>query len=260
MIKFFRNIRQKLINQGNTTNYLKYAIGEIVLVVIGILIALQVNSWNQKRLDRQEEKEILISLKEDFRNAIEEFETLNHIRQDMILAATDIFKLSPDAVGKYPNTYLDSLFSKTLSGPTFNNQSGSLNVLLTSGKINLISNHTLKEVLIEWPGNVADMIEDEVEQNVLYNGRYLDMLGKYVSWNDLVKVFAFPRVRFNMVTVERLPDNPVVTSDYPALLANKEFFNLLNRRATFFMITNQETEMLIEIANEIIEMIDNELN
>lgn len=239
--------------------YLKYALGEIVLVMAGILLALQVNSWNQKRLDRQEEKAIMRSLKQDFSNAIEEFETLNLIRRDLILAATDIFKLSPDVVGEYPNTYLDSLFSKTLSGPTFNNKSGSLNVLLTSGKINLISNQTLKEALVEWPGDVADMIEDEVSQNELYQGRYLDILGKYVSWNDLVKVFTFPRARFDKVTVERLPDNPVVTSDYPALLANKEFFNLLNRRATFCMITNQETEMLIEKAKKIVEMIEIEL-
>jgi len=49
MIKLFRNIRKKLIKEGKTTNYLKYAIGEIVLVVIGILIALQVNTWNEGR-------------------------------------------------------------------------------------------------------------------------------------------------------------------------------------------------------------------
>ncbi len=49
MIKFFRNIRKKLLAEGKTTNYLKYAIGEIVLVVIGILIALQINNWNENR-------------------------------------------------------------------------------------------------------------------------------------------------------------------------------------------------------------------
>jgi len=49
MIKLFRNIRQKLLAEGKTSNYLKYAIGEIVLVVIGILIALQVNNWNEDR-------------------------------------------------------------------------------------------------------------------------------------------------------------------------------------------------------------------
>jgi len=49
MIKFFRNIRQNLINEGKTAKYLKYAIGEIILVMIGILLALQVNNWNDER-------------------------------------------------------------------------------------------------------------------------------------------------------------------------------------------------------------------
>ncbi len=49
MIKFFRNIRQNLLSEGKTVKYLKYAIGEIILVVIGILIALQVNNWNEQR-------------------------------------------------------------------------------------------------------------------------------------------------------------------------------------------------------------------
>lgn len=49
MIKFFRKIRQNLVSEGKAVNYLKYAIGEIILVVIGILIALQINNWNEER-------------------------------------------------------------------------------------------------------------------------------------------------------------------------------------------------------------------
>ncbi|CAM4127505.1 DUF6090 family protein [Gillisia limnaea] len=49
MIKFFRNIRKKLIEQGKTTKYLKYAIGEIILVIVGILIALSINNWNDQK-------------------------------------------------------------------------------------------------------------------------------------------------------------------------------------------------------------------
>lgn len=48
MIKFFRKIRQNLLSEGKTGKYFKYAIGEIVLVMIGILLALQVNNWNQR--------------------------------------------------------------------------------------------------------------------------------------------------------------------------------------------------------------------
>ncbi|GGK35621.1 hypothetical protein GCM10007962_32490 [Yeosuana aromativorans] len=52
MIKFFRKIRQNLVSEGKAVNYLKYAIGEIVLVVIGILIALSINNWNENRKEQ----------------------------------------------------------------------------------------------------------------------------------------------------------------------------------------------------------------
>ena len=53
MIKFFRNIRQNLLIENKTGKYLKYAIGEIFLVVIGILIALQINNWNEDRKNQK---------------------------------------------------------------------------------------------------------------------------------------------------------------------------------------------------------------
>ena len=58
MIKFFRKIRQNLLSVGKSGKYFKYAVGEIVLVVIGILIALQVNNWNEKRKAKNNEIEL----------------------------------------------------------------------------------------------------------------------------------------------------------------------------------------------------------
>jgi hypothetical protein len=66
MIKFFRKIRQNLLSEGKTGKYFKYAIGEIILVVIGILIALQINTWNQNLKDDKLSKDYLIRLQEDF--------------------------------------------------------------------------------------------------------------------------------------------------------------------------------------------------
>ena len=69
MIKFFRKIRQQLLIENKTSKYFKYAIGEIVLVVIGILIALQINNWNEKekgdRLARTYAKGLVRDLKQD---------------------------------------------------------------------------------------------------------------------------------------------------------------------------------------------------
>ncbi len=65
MIKFFRKIRQNLLSEGKTRNYLKYAFGEILLVMVGILLALQVNNWNEIRKQRIEEIGLLKALKTD---------------------------------------------------------------------------------------------------------------------------------------------------------------------------------------------------
>ncbi|GAA4806876.1 DUF6090 family protein [Litoribaculum gwangyangense] len=65
MIKFFRNIRQRLLSEGKTGKYLKYAVGEIVLVVIGILIALGINNWNENRKTDIRLKDSLVALKND---------------------------------------------------------------------------------------------------------------------------------------------------------------------------------------------------
>jgi len=85
MIKFFRTIRKDLMEQNPTSakasagaktgKYLKYAIGEIVLVVIGILIALSINNWNERQKLIKNEKELITSLKKEITNAITE---LNH--------------------------------------------------------------------------------------------------------------------------------------------------------------------------------------
>ena len=65
MIKFFRKIRQNLLSEGKTGKYIKYAFGEIVLVVLGILIALQINNWNENRKVQKLETQIYTELKSD---------------------------------------------------------------------------------------------------------------------------------------------------------------------------------------------------
>lgn len=67
MLTFFRKIRQKLLQQNKISSYLKYAIGEIFLVVIGILIALSINNWNEAHKARQSERVVLNNLIQDLR-------------------------------------------------------------------------------------------------------------------------------------------------------------------------------------------------
>ena len=76
MLKFFRNIRGKLLNQGKITGYFLYAIGEVLLVVVGILIALQINNWNEDNKREIAEETLVKQLINDLSKDVESLETI----------------------------------------------------------------------------------------------------------------------------------------------------------------------------------------
>jgi hypothetical protein len=84
MIKFFRKIRQNLLSEGQTGKYLKYAIGEIILVVIGILIALQLNDWNDSQKQLKLENEYYCRLLEDSKLDKEQINNLLALAENLL--------------------------------------------------------------------------------------------------------------------------------------------------------------------------------
>jgi len=91
MIKFFRKIRQNLLSEGKTGKYLKYAIGEIVLVMIGILLALQINNWNEVKKINANLKEALNQINQDLKQDeinLKGFENSNVKRVSYLLKLT----------------------------------------------------------------------------------------------------------------------------------------------------------------------------
>ena len=94
MIKFFRNIRKKLAAENKAASYLRYAIGEIVLVVIGILIALQINNWNEARKERNNEIKYLKNLKLDLKTDLVNLDSMIIDRPNKMLSANSIINAS----------------------------------------------------------------------------------------------------------------------------------------------------------------------
>ncbi|NKI30931.1 DUF6090 family protein [Croceivirga thetidis] len=92
MIKFFRRIRQNLLQENRFSKYLLYAIGEIILVVIGILIALQVNNWNEKRILRTTQNNYLRELKADIDIMNVEYKLIVDDHTQKLKAAQDVFQ------------------------------------------------------------------------------------------------------------------------------------------------------------------------
>ena len=153
MIKLFRHIRQNLIMENKTGKYLKYAIGEIILVVIGILIALSINNWNEDRKDRTEELSALIDLKKEFesnRNDIDslyQFKSFRANEWDNYLSTVSNTELHDS---------LRSIGRPTIGFRVFNFSSTILNSILTTGKIDKIQNDSLKYILTNWEDILSD--------------------------------------------------------------------------------------------------------
>ena len=136
MLNFFRRIRRNLANQNKFVQYSRYAIGEIVLVVIGILIALQINNWNEQRKEIVQEQKILLQLKLDFNKNLEQLDEKISMRSDIIEASIKLlgFIDNPESIE------LDSIFfqlSFLITDPTFDPKK---NNLIESGNLNLIRN------------------------------------------------------------------------------------------------------------------------
>ena len=148
MIKFFRNIRQNLLSEGKTGKYLKYAIGEIVLVVIGILIALQVNNWNEFRKMHKQEIIYLENLKGDIISQIQMLDVYIGFEQIIIDQTKDIIHHYEQNNGFHNmDTIFPKLHDLTIRW-TFSNANITLMQLLNSNQINILQNRNLKEQLI----------------------------------------------------------------------------------------------------------------
>lgn len=148
MIKLFRNIRKKLLEQGKTTSYLKYAIGEIVLVVIGILIALSINNWNenQKKLKIKQRyiENLIVDITKDTMQLNSQLMVNYDFKQNIDSTITFINNATPNL-----DTivfHIKNNFSQGLR-VTNNYNDNTFNILISSGNIDLFSNEFTNDLM-----------------------------------------------------------------------------------------------------------------
>ena len=150
MINFFRKKRKTLADEDNTLKYARYAVGEIVLVVIGILIALSINNWNENRKDKIIERQIISGLHLEFiQNKIIVNEILEVIDNSSNACYKIMGLMNKDAMhlSKYKT---DSLIYMSIEYKHFNPSNNILFEVLQTGNLKIISNKALKDNLFEW--------------------------------------------------------------------------------------------------------------
>jgi hypothetical protein len=171
MIKFFRKIRQNLLSEYKFSKYLLYAVGEILLVVIGILIALQIDNWNENQKLINNEQQYLKDLKEEFTYNKKELQRVTHLNDNNIVNALELI----DNLGSISPEMTENKFGALARGSLsyeiqFNPSQGVLNEIISSGNLSLISNKELKFSLSSWSGLMSEI---KLQEEELHRIRYL---------------------------------------------------------------------------------------
>ena len=243
---------------GKTGKYFKYAIGEIVLVVIGILIALQINNWNQSRLEKQTEKQILKDLKVEFDANFSDLKRV--IRQHKIVfnEFSEIQRITN--TNTYNGEILDSLVFSTTKWFSFTQRPGASENLINSGNLSIISNKTLRDLLTQWSGVVDDVIDDESYGNEFTRNTFLPFIAKHIPVTNL----EYPHYKFYLTNVKGKSLNgvPIIKPkavDWEQFLNNIEFQSLLSLRKTYEMHSIDEAEIALDYCEKIINQLKIEL-
>ena len=187
MIKFFRKIRLQLLVENRTAKYLLYAIGEIILVVIGILIALQVNNWNQLNNEKILEKEYLSSLLKDLDYDIKSFRTT--IRSDSSTVENARLLLQKF---KRAETWTQDDFANTVTkfmiNSNLNVQRATIDEIKSSGRIALIRNKELRLHLMTYYSDLEKILLVSRNNNSFAH-EWNRILAKDIDYNSLVQAF-----------------------------------------------------------------------
>src|SRR6056297_3218363 len=146
MIKFFRKIRQRLLSETKFSKYLLYGIGEIVLVVIGILLALQINDWNEENKNQKEAHKMLLQLKNEFETNNDLIDTSIEFQRRR-LNAVEGLKYGFEPTNNLSADSLKTLVSDLGSDWKYEPVKNIIESVIASGKINLIHNDSVKDIV-----------------------------------------------------------------------------------------------------------------
>ena len=168
MIKFFRKIRQQLLKENRVGKYLLYAIGEIALVMVGILLALQVNNWNEQKKERQIEQKLLEALKEEINSNINQIEQgikLQKGYKKMYVALLEDFANLNRIINP---TLLDSLVEGASAPQNIEIQSGVAKSIIATGDIRYLKNDQVVEFVRMFEDKIALIHQDFERMTNLY--------------------------------------------------------------------------------------------
>jgi len=242
MIKLFRSIRKSLLTENKASKYLLYALGEIFLVVIGILLALQINNWNQNRLNLLEKNELLSELNVEFKANKKALSDYRLAEQNAIEAGIELINLVGASKEKLSDYNLDSLLFESFPANELAFADNAVNNIVQSGRLNLFKDDTIATLLYQW-NSLGEIRKIRIEKLDLWNNEeFIPFLLPYISFREMDSYANF-----------RWTGKSKVKPDYYPLFQKVEFENCLEN--TLWM-----HQKIIDRLNESEVLIDKIIN
>lgn len=248
MIKFFRRIRQRLVAENKFSKYLFYAIGEIILVVIGILIALSINVWNDDRIAKNNIQDYYERLIPEIEQVIASSKNFIKHRDTLIQKNTKLLKI-------INSKNADSLAAnKKLLGATATSWEIIVNMplieeFLNQNYLSKVESDSLKFHFTQ----INSLLETVVSYNNGITTQYLNTIepffNKHINYSDVaLKVY----------------ESSIVTggpeTDFSALINNLEFWNIVTFKLELLQSETGFENYLISFFESLLELLEKEIN
>jgi hypothetical protein len=249
MIKFFRKIRQKMLTENKFSKYLIYAIGEIILVMIGILLALQVNNWNTERVQNIESLELSKRLLQETNQNIELLKLEVENQNQGLSSLLHFLKMTGKNYKEKNIEKTDSLLYSVLSSPRFVLNTSVLEEAISTGSLASIKSDSLRNLIYDLPSVFREIRDDigyiDNHDNFNLIKRFYEIAslrerdGKFSPYAIKLESSNFPNI-----------DNRIILNDmqFESLVDNKSFLisTLLNHYALTQTKLHKISDMLSE--------------
>lgn len=257
MIQLFRKIRLKLIQEKRIQNYILYASGEVILVVIGILLALQFNNWNIDKENKKKEEWYLINIVEDIEYQKADLKDQKDTYSENIAIAKQILKDYKKLNGFSEIDSLNEKLNALMTADNFPNINNTYQELVSSGQQNIISDKNLSIDIIDYylfcDDNYIDVKNDN--DNIFYKEIHPVFYG-------LSQIILSPE-DVNEDEVSILFEDDTANNFIKVKLKNPEHaLTLLNALKMLILMNNFHLEMVeetLELGKELVQKIDDYL-
>ena len=219
-----------------------YALGEIVLVMFGILLALQVNNWNEERKELKEEEKILANLNSEFKVNLDQLNSNIAQTDTARFASKKLLNLMNNTNTRdYSSKGIDTLLRKSITNPAWFPSSLSLADLINSGKITKLNNTSLRQLINSYNNNL-----DEIMSYEKLNAKAFDFYLNYIKLNGNLR-------KIDDVLNDDLVGESLFKRDNAPLLKQIEFENALDDYYVFLGQRAGLYQKAAEIIQKIIE-------